>query len=64
MVSALCFLIAAAVVFFVLAVHLLPALAGCLLATTLFILCRLWLALLGIAEVIVSCHKTLLKGER
>ena len=61
-VAPLFFLLAAAVVLFVLAVRLLAPLASGLLAASFFVLRRRGLALRGIAAV-VSCAMSLCKGN-
>ena len=62
MVSPLLFLLTAAVVLLVLAVHLLAALARCLLPTTLFVLGGLAVSLAGIVAVSI-CHKRFLQSR-
>ena len=62
-VASLSFLLAAAVVLFVAAVHLLAPFAQGLLSASFFVLRRLRFSLLGVAAV-VSCHKSLFKRIR
>ena len=63
LVASLSFLLAAAVVLFVAAVHLLAPFARGLLAASFLVLRRQGLALLGIAAV-VSCHMWFSKPTR